>query len=72
MKEMEKDLGEQLFIRTSRSTRLTRAGMLFLEAVPRVFTALQAARVACHRGTRTQSEVLIRARNVPNGGFGAA
>jgi DNA-binding transcriptional LysR family regulator len=44
IKELEEDLGEQLFIRTSRSTRLTRAGKLFLERVPRVFTALQQAR----------------------------
>lgn len=44
IKELEKDLGEQLFIRTSRSTRLTRAGKLFLEHVPRIFTALQQAR----------------------------
>lgn len=29
IKELEEDLGEQLFIRTSRSTRLTRAGKLF-------------------------------------------
>ncbi|MGM7732004.1 LysR substrate-binding domain-containing protein [Yersinia enterocolitica] len=33
-----------MFIRTSRSTRLTRAGKLFLEHVPRIFTALQQAR----------------------------
>ncbi|TBU86312.1 LysR family transcriptional regulator [Phytopseudomonas dryadis] len=44
IKELEDDLGEQLFIRTSRSTRLTRAGKLFLEHVPRIFTALQQAR----------------------------
>ena len=44
IKELEEDLGEPLFIRTSRSTRLTRAGMLFLEHVPRIFTALQQAR----------------------------
>lgn len=43
-KELEEDLGEQLFVRTSRSTRLTRAGKLFLEHVPRIFTALQQAR----------------------------
>ncbi|MFU7548115.1 LysR family transcriptional regulator, partial [Pseudomonas paraeruginosa] len=41
IKELEESLGEQLFIRTSRSTRLTRAGKLFLEHVPRIFTALQ-------------------------------
>lgn len=44
IKELEEDLGEQLFVRTSRSTRLTRAGRLFLEHVPRVFTSLQQAR----------------------------
>ncbi|WP_459536852.1 LysR family transcriptional regulator [Serratia marcescens] len=44
IKELEEDLGDQLFIRTSRSTRLTRAGKLFLEHVPRVFSALQQAR----------------------------
>ncbi|EMB4104814.1 LysR substrate-binding domain-containing protein [Pseudomonas aeruginosa] len=44
IKELEEDLGEQLFIRTSRSTRLTRAGRLFLGHVPRIFTALQQAR----------------------------
>ncbi|WP_454260294.1 LysR family transcriptional regulator [Pseudoxanthomonas mexicana] len=44
IKELEEDLGEQLFIRTSRSTRLTRAGRLFLDHVPRIFMALQQAR----------------------------
>ncbi|HCF9567235.1 TPA: LysR family transcriptional regulator [Pseudomonas aeruginosa] len=44
IKELEEDLGVQLFVRTTRSTRLTRAGKLFLEHVPRVFTALQQAR----------------------------
>lgn len=44
IKELEEDLGEQLFVRTSRSTRLTRPGKLLLEHVPRVFTALQQAR----------------------------
>ncbi|MDY4313347.1 LysR substrate-binding domain-containing protein [Pectobacterium actinidiae] len=44
IKELEEDLGEQLFVRTSRSTRLTRAGKLFMEHVPRIFTALQQAR----------------------------
>lgn len=43
IKELEEDLGVQLFVRTTRSTRLTRAGTLFLEHVPRVFTALQQA-----------------------------
>ncbi|VVE41569.1 LysR family transcriptional regulator [Pandoraea iniqua] len=44
IKELEEDLGAQLFVRTTRSTRLTRAGKLFMEYVPRVFTALQQAR----------------------------
>lgn len=44
IKELEEELGESLFARTTRSTRLTRAGQLFLEHVPRVFSALQQAR----------------------------
>lgn len=44
IKELEEDLGDQLFVRTSRSTRLTRAGKLFLEHVPRIFSTLQQAR----------------------------
>lgn len=44
IKELEENLGVQLFVRTTRSTRLTRAGKLFLEHVPRVFSAIQQAR----------------------------
>ncbi|VFR65924.1 Transcriptional regulator, LysR family [plant metagenome] len=44
IKELEEELGVVLFARTTRSTRLTRAGRLFLEHVPRVFAALQQAR----------------------------
>ena len=44
IKELEEDLGVVLFVRTTRSTRLTRAGALFLEHVRRVFAALQQAR----------------------------
>ena len=44
VKELEEELGVQLFIRTSRSTRLTLVGRLFLQHVPRVFTALEQAR----------------------------
>ena len=44
VKEQEEELGVQLFIRTSRSTRLTLAGRLFLKQVPRVCTALEQAR----------------------------
>ena len=44
IKELEKELGAHLFIRTTRSTQLTRAGRLLLEHVPRVFAALDQAR----------------------------
>jgi len=44
IKELEEDLGEVLFARTTRSTRLTRAGKSFLEHVPRIFAALEQAR----------------------------
>lgn len=44
IKELEEDLGTRLFIRTTRNTRLSRAGQMFLEHVPRIFTALQQAR----------------------------
>lgn len=44
IKELEEELGVMLFARTTRSTRLTRAGKLLQEHVPRVFTALQQAR----------------------------
>lgn len=43
IKELEADLGTPLFVRTTRSTRLTRAGMLFKERVPRIFAALHQA-----------------------------
>jgi len=44
IKELEEELGIQLFLRTTRSTKLTHAGRLFLEHVPRVFAVLQQAR----------------------------
>ncbi|ANC42935.1 LysR family transcriptional regulator [Pandoraea pnomenusa] len=44
IKELEEELGARLFVRTTRSTQLTRAGRLFLEHVLRVFKALQQAR----------------------------
>lgn len=44
IKELEEDLDVKLFVRNTRNTRLTRAGKLFLEHVPRVFTALEQAR----------------------------
>ncbi|WP_217539434.1 LysR substrate-binding domain-containing protein, partial [Stenotrophomonas sp. GbtcB23] len=44
IKELEEELGVLLFARTTRSTRLTRAGELFLEHVRRVLSALEQAR----------------------------
>jgi len=44
VKELEYDLGVQLFERTTRSTRLTWAGQVFLEDVRRVFTAVDQAK----------------------------
>src|SRR3546814_15460360 len=40
IKELEEELGVALFARTTRSTRLTHAGTLFLEHVRRVFADL--------------------------------
>lgn len=44
IKELEEGLGVPLFIRTTRSTQLTRAGQALLDHVPRIFTALEQAR----------------------------
>lgn len=44
IKELEEDLGAQLFVRTTRSTRMTRAGKQFFEYVPRIFASLQQAK----------------------------
>lgn len=44
IRELEEELGAQLFTRTTRSTRLTHAGKAFLERVPRIFEALEQAR----------------------------
>ncbi|MXN30510.1 LysR family transcriptional regulator [Delftia sp. CH05] len=44
IKELEEELGARLFVRTTRSTQLTRAGQSFLMHVPRVFAALEQAR----------------------------
>lgn len=48
IKELEGQLGAPLFVRTTRSTRLTRAGKLFLRHVPRVFSALEQACASVH------------------------
>ncbi|MGE4438894.1 LysR family transcriptional regulator [Achromobacter sp.] len=44
IKELEEELGARLFVRTTRSTQLTRVGRLFMEHVQRVFAALDQAR----------------------------
>ncbi len=44
VKELEEEVGARLFVRTTRSTQLTRAGRLFLEHVPRVFASIEQAR----------------------------
>ena len=44
IKELEEEPGAPLFIRTTRSTRLIKAGHRFLEHMPRIFTALELAR----------------------------
>lgn len=44
IKELEEELGVKLFIHNSRSTRLSRAGQVFKEHVPRIFTAVQQTR----------------------------
>lgn len=41
IKELEEELGAQLFIRNTRSTRLTRAGLMLMEHAPRVFASLR-------------------------------
>lgn len=44
IKELEAELGAHLFIRSTRSTQLTRAGRSLLEHVPRIFAAVGQAR----------------------------
>lgn len=50
VKELEEELGVRLFVRTTRSTRMTRAGKLFMEHVRRVFAALEQARDSVKAG----------------------
>lgn len=62
IKELEEELGAPLFLRTTRSTKLTHAGRLLIEHVPRVFTALQQARdsvKAAANGFRSQLRVAL-------------
>lgn len=44
IKELEEDLGVRLFERTTRTTKLTHAGHIFFEHVPRVFASIGQAR----------------------------
>jgi DNA-binding transcriptional LysR family regulator len=44
IKDLEDELGAKLFTRTTRNIRLTHAGKVFLERVPRIFEALEQAR----------------------------
>ncbi len=44
IKDLEDELGAKLFTRTARNIRLTHAGKVFLERVPRIFEALEQAR----------------------------
>ena len=50
IKELEEELSVRLFVRTTRSTRMTRAGKLFMEHVRRVFAALEQARDSVKAG----------------------
>lgn len=50
IKELEEELGVVLFARTTRNTRLTRTGALFLGHVRRVLAALQQARESVKAG----------------------
>lgn len=62
IKELEQELGVLLFARTTRSTRLTHAGELFLEHARRVFSALQQGRdsvKAAANGFRGQLRVAL-------------
>src|SRR3546814_12432052 len=69
LKELEEELGVALFARTTRSTRLTNAGTLFLEHVRRVFAALEQARdsvKAAANGFHGQLRVAMSAGITPS------
>jgi DNA-binding transcriptional LysR family regulator len=62
IRELEDDLGTQLFLRTTRSTRLTRAGEMLFKHVPRVFAALEQARdsvLAISNGFHDQLRIAV-------------
>lgn len=58
IKELEIDLGIKLFERTTRSTRLTRAGKVFLNEARRVLNAVEQARSCMTRAAMTSRESL--------------
>jgi len=69
IKELESDLGAQLFERTTRSTRLTWAGQVFLEDVRRVRATLEQAKVnvkAAANGYRGTLRVAVSDSIVPS------
>lgn len=69
IKELEEELGTLLFVRTSRSTRLTRAGKLLQEHAPRVFLALEQARdsvKAAANGFHGQLRIALSDRITPS------
>nr|WP_208448215.1 LysR family transcriptional regulator [Burkholderia gladioli] len=69
IKELEEELGVVLSARTTRSTRLTRDGKLFLDHVPRVFAALQQARdsvKAAANGFHGQLRIALSAGITPS------
>ncbi|MBY4674785.1 LysR family transcriptional regulator [Burkholderia multivorans] len=69
IRELEENIGTQLFVRTTHSTRLTWAGEVFLEDVRRVFAALDQARVnvkAAANGYRRTLRVAVSDGIVPS------
>ena len=80
IKELEHDLGVDLFVRNRRGTVLTEAGATFLQDVRRVFAALKQAqenvqavaaclsgslRIAVSDGSTSQGRLVIRANREP-------
>jgi len=69
IKELEADLGVRLFERTTRSTRLTWAGHVFLQDTRRVFATLHQARVnvkAAAKGYRGILRIVLSGGIVPS------
>ena len=69
IKELESDLGVKLFERTTRSTRLTRAGEVFLEEARRVLAAFAQARASARGAAKGRKGCLRIAfsEGVPQG-----